>query len=80
MGMAMFPIKFYLLLHGVGQFTGACFAVSQRVTQNPLFSVLRYFLTNRFMVYMYNQGSTSFHSSNIPVRFKLFYEFSKRKL
>lgn len=42
-----------------------------------LFFVLRYFLTNRFMVYMYNQGSTSFHSPNIPVRFKLLYEFSK---
>ncbi|NP_001164053.1 disintegrin and metalloproteinase domain-containing protein 32 precursor [Rattus norvegicus] len=28
----------------------------------------RYFLTNRFMVYMYNQGSTSFHSSNIPAQ------------
>ncbi|XP_034376408.1 disintegrin and metalloproteinase domain-containing protein 32-like [Arvicanthis niloticus] len=26
----------------------------------------RNFLTNHFMVYMYNQGSTSFHSSNIP--------------
>ncbi|XP_021075162.1 disintegrin and metalloproteinase domain-containing protein 32 [Mus pahari] len=25
----------------------------------------RYFLTNRFMVYMYSQGSTSFHSPNI---------------
>ncbi|XP_052018835.1 disintegrin and metalloproteinase domain-containing protein 32 [Apodemus sylvaticus] len=28
----------------------------------------RFFLTNRFMVYMYNQGSTSFHSSNIPAQ------------
>ncbi|XP_031195187.1 disintegrin and metalloproteinase domain-containing protein 32-like isoform X2 [Mastomys coucha] len=28
----------------------------------------RYFLTNHFMVYMYNQGSTSFHSSNIPAQ------------
>ena len=54
-----------------------CFLKSNSELFLFFFFLIRYFLTNRFMVYIYNQGYKSFHYQNNPVRFKLLYEFSK---